>query len=199
MNTCTNKIREISLQLLEKEAVVKVIGFANGTIPMATSPISITNKQDVEKLVFNSTCGLNLATYLKQSIKNKTDKIAVIAKGCDARNIITHIVENQIKREQLHIIGVPCHGMIDKSKIASLFDDEITEFSLKKLRKKWKFDKIIVEPIVKLEDCVYIVSGIVEFYKGDAWVATIDFGDGTCDEWATKYWDGGSKVFSMKK
>ena len=78
-------------------------------------------------------------------------------------------------------------------------NDEITEFSLMKLRKKWKYDKIIVEPIVKLEDCVYIVSGIVEFYKGDAWIATIDFGDGTCDEWATKYWDGGSKVFSMKK
>lgn len=77
--------------------------------------------------------------------------------------------------------------------------DEITEFSLKKLKKKWKYDKVIVEPIVKLEDCVYIVSGIVEFYKGDVWVATIDFGDGTCDEWATKYWDGGSKVFSMKK
>jgi formate dehydrogenase subunit beta len=129
MNTCTNKIREISLQLLEKEAVVKVIGFANGTIPMATNPIAVTNKQDVEKLVFNSTCGLNLAAYVKQSIKNKTDKIAVIAKGCDARNIVTHIVENQIKREQLHIIGVPCHGMIDKSKIASLFDDEIIEFS----------------------------------------------------------------------
>ncbi len=129
METCTKKIREIVLKLLKNKEVDKVIGFTNGTIPMATSPISITNKKDVEKLVFNSTCGLNLATYLKQSINNKTDKIAVIAKGCDARNIVTHIVENQIKREQLYVIGVPCHGMIDKSKIASLFDDEIIEFS----------------------------------------------------------------------
>lgn len=78
---------------------------------------------------------------------------------------------------------------------------ETTEFSLKRLKKRWKHDyeKVIVEPIVKLEDCQYIVAGIVEFYKDDTWVATIDFGDGTCDEWATKYWDGGSKVFSMKK
>ncbi|MCK4768012.1 MAG: 4Fe-4S binding protein, partial [Desulfobacula sp.] len=32
-------------------------------------------------------------------------------------------------RDQLYIIGVPCNGMIDKAKIASLFDDDITSFS----------------------------------------------------------------------
>jgi hypothetical protein len=76
---------------------------------------------------------------------------------------------------------------------------ETYEISLLRLRKAGEYDKVIVEPLVKLEDCEYIVSGIVEFYKGDTWVATFDFGDGTCDEWATKTWDGGSKVFSMKK
>ncbi|NOX34309.1 MAG: 4Fe-4S ferredoxin [Deltaproteobacteria bacterium] len=125
MDTCINKIRELSLKLLEENEVKKVIGFAEGTIPMATSPVTITRKQDVEKLVFNSTCGLNLANY----IRNQKDKIAVIAKGCDTRNIVTHIVENQVQREKLYIIGVPCNGMIDKSKIESLFEDEIIEFS----------------------------------------------------------------------
>lgn len=124
MNTCVNKIRELSLELLEKKEVSKVIGFANGTIPMATSPIAITSKQDIEKLVFNSTCGLNLANY----IRHPKEKIAVIAKGCDSRNIVSHIVENQISRDQLYIIGVPCSGMIDKVKIAAVFDDEIISF-----------------------------------------------------------------------
>ncbi|MBT3176170.1 MAG: 4Fe-4S ferredoxin [Desulfobacula sp.] len=125
MNTCINKIRELALELLDKKEVEKVIGFANGTIPLATSPIAITSKQDIEKLVFNSTCGLNLANYLR----DQKGKIAVIAKGCDTRNIVTHIVENQIKRDQLFIIGVPCNGMIDQFKIAALFNDEIIEFS----------------------------------------------------------------------
>ena len=125
MNTCLNKIRELSFELLDKGEVQKVIGFANGTIPMATRPIAITSKQDIEKLVFNSTCGLNLANY----IRNQKGKIAVIAKGCDTRNIVTHIVENQVQRDQLYIIGVPCNGMIDKTKIASLFEDDIIEFS----------------------------------------------------------------------
>ncbi len=34
------------------------------------------------------------------------------------------------------------------------------------------------------------VSGLFEYYDLDNyWVASIDFGDGTCDEWATKSWD----------
>ncbi len=52
----------------------------------------------------------------------------MVAKGCDARNLVTHIVENQIARDQVYIIGVPCTGMVDKRKIASLFEDEITGF-----------------------------------------------------------------------
>ncbi|MBU1195732.1 MAG: 4Fe-4S dicluster domain-containing protein [Proteobacteria bacterium] len=125
MNTCINKIREIASKLLENGEVEKVIGFANGTIPMATSPVVINSKQDVDKLVFNSTCGLNLANY----VRNQKGKVAVIAKGCDSRNIVTHIVENQVKRDQIHIIGVPCTGMINKKKIEALFGDDIIEFT----------------------------------------------------------------------
>ena len=31
---------------------------------------------------------------------------------------------------------------------------------------------------------------LIEFYDTDSnWVATIDFGSGDCDQWATKTWD----------
>ena len=77
---------------------------------------------------------------------------------------------------------------------------ETTEFILKREKDKYsKYTKVIVEPLIKTDDCDYIVSGIVDFYQEDLWVATIDFGDGTCDEWATKTWDGGSKEFSLRK
>ena len=56
----------------------------------------------------------------------------------------------------------------------------------------------IVDSIVK-QDCYFEkwdktvltpVSGLIEFYdSNDNWVASIDFGDGSCDEWATKTWD----------
>ncbi|MFH2093974.1 MAG: 4Fe-4S ferredoxin [Pseudomonadota bacterium] len=125
MNTCTKKIREISAQLLKNKEVEKIIGFSQGTLPMATQPIMISKEADIEKLIFNSRCAMNLANYLK----GQKGKVAVIAKGCDSRNIVTHIVENQIKRDQLYIIGIPCSGMVDKHKIAARFEDEIISFS----------------------------------------------------------------------
>jgi formate dehydrogenase (coenzyme F420) beta subunit len=129
MDTCIEKIRAIAADLLAEGKVEKVIGFADGSIPMATRPVALTSDKDVDKLVFNSVCGLNLANYVsKNSLSKKEGKIAVVAKGCDARNLVTHIVENQIAREQLYIIGVPCTGMVDKRKIAALFEDEITGF-----------------------------------------------------------------------
>ncbi len=79
-------------------------------------------------------------------------------------------------------------------------DGETTEFTLDKKGDKGKddYDKIITKPLVKIEGCDYIVEGTIEFYKiNGPWVATIDYGDGTCDEWATKTWDGGSKTFSL--
>ena len=60
------------------------------------------------------------------------------------------------------------------------------------------YTEIEVNPIVKVncyfadwdKDIMTPVSGLFEYYDIDGnWVASIDFGDGTCDEWATKTWD----------
>jgi formate dehydrogenase subunit beta len=51
---------------------------------------------------------------------DRKEKIGIVAKGCDSRNIVTHIIENKIKREQLVIIGVPCKGMIDRRRITAM-------------------------------------------------------------------------------
>ena len=61
------------------------------------------------------------------------------------------------------------------------------------------FRKVIVEPLVRIEGCDYIVAGVIDLYKDQKWLATIDFGDGTCDDLAIKIWDGGRKEFSLSK
>ena len=76
------------------------------------------------------------------------------------------------------------------------------------------YEEIEVNPIVKTS-CYFAdwdktimtpVSGLFEYYDADGnWVASIDFGDGSCDEWATKTWDvslfpeypSGSEDFSV--
>ena len=118
-----DKIREISARLLKDCAVEMVIGFRKGTVPMMNEPHFAKTAEAVDKLVWDSNCGINLANYLT----NRHEKIGIIAKGCDSRNIVTHIIENKIKREQIIIIGTPCQGMIDKRKLNAMFEGEINK------------------------------------------------------------------------
>lgn len=59
------------------------------------------------------------------------------------------------------------------------------------------FEKNIINPIVYLDDCECPVAGTVEFIKDGELLATIDFGDGTCDELATKTADGETSTFDL--
>lgn len=97
-----------------------------------------------------------------------------------------------------------------KNEMATLtVQNTTTPISLAKQNSDSKYTKVIVDPIIKTDDCTYIVQGKIKYYSietGDL-AATIDFGDGTCDKWATKTWPsgnyggktwtGGSKTFNM--
>ena len=60
------------------------------------------------------------------------------------------------------------------------------------------YTEVEVNPIVKKtcyfsnwdKDVLTPVSGLFDYYDtDDNWVASIDFGDGSCDDWATKTWN----------
>ncbi len=78
-----------------------------------------------------------------------------------------------------------------------IIDGKSNDVDLTHKKKESKFDKKIIMPLVKTDDCKYIVEGIIKYYKNGKWIATIDFGDGTCDDIATKTWEGGSKEFNL--
>jgi hypothetical protein len=122
MTAYTEQIRQIARRLLKECQVEMIIGFRAGSMPMMNEPCFIRKPEDADKLVWDGNCGINLANYLTD---RKEEKIGVLAKGCDSRNIVTHIIENKIKREQLVIIGIPCQGMIDKRSIAMQTEGEI--------------------------------------------------------------------------
>lgn len=121
MTGYTDKIREIAKRLLQSCEVEMVIGFRKGSVPMMSEPCLVRKPEDVDQLIWDSNCGINLANYLT----DRKEKIAVFAKGCDSRNIVNHLIENKIKREQLVIVGVPCLGMIDKRKITEMAKHEV--------------------------------------------------------------------------
>ena len=105
----TEKIRETAKRLLAEEKVDVFIGYRKGTVPMMNEPLLVNHPDKVDPLYWDNFCGLNLCNYLTK----RTDKIGIVANGCNSRNIVTHIIENQIKRDQLYIVGIPCEGMID--------------------------------------------------------------------------------------
>ncbi len=61
------------------------------------------------------------------------------------------------------------------------------------------FEKVLIEPLVKATNCDFIVSGIIKYYDSatGAWLATVDFGDGTCDDIATKTTPTGNSTFTV--
>jgi len=125
MSEYSDRIKESCKRLLAEKKVDMIIGFRKGTAPMMNEPCFVKNEADAERLVWDSHCGINLANYLP----GRKERIGIVAKGCDSRNIVTHIIENKIKREQLHIIGVPCLGMADKREIVFRFGGEIDAVS----------------------------------------------------------------------
>jgi len=114
MPELTGAIREAAKKLLDEKKVDVVIGFAPGSLPLRSTPCFVRRPEDAAGLLWNRSCENNLANYLRK----RSDKAAVVAKGCDSRAIVELIKENQIDRENLFIIGVPCTGMIDRQKVA---------------------------------------------------------------------------------
>jgi formate dehydrogenase subunit beta len=121
----TEKIRETARKLLQDKKIDVFIGYKKGTVPMMNEPVLVRDPDQADILYWDSNCALNLCTYLTK----RKDKIGIAATGCNSRNIVTHIIENQIKREQLYIVGIPCTGMIDHRAVARAVNyKEILQF-----------------------------------------------------------------------
>ncbi|MFP3927717.1 MAG: 4Fe-4S dicluster domain-containing protein [Desulfobacteraceae bacterium] len=105
----TEKIRNRARELLKEGKVDVFIGYKKGTVPMMNEPVLVSDPDKADILYWDSNCGLNLCNYLT----GRKDKVGILATGCNSRNIVTHIIENQIQRDQVYILGVPCTGMIN--------------------------------------------------------------------------------------
>ncbi len=116
----TEKIRETAKKLLTEGRVEVFIGYKKGSVAMMNEPVLVRTPEGTEVLHWDSHCGLNLCNYLTQ----RTEKIGIVANGCNSRNIVTHIVEGQIKRDQLFIVGIPCTGMVNHRAVKRAVDQK---------------------------------------------------------------------------
>lgn len=106
------EIQSRAKDLLEKGEVDVVIGFAKGTLLGVSTPFFAHTSDEAERLIIDSYCHQNLSIYVLQT--ERKGKIAVLARGCESRSILTLIKEQQIERQDVYIIGIPCEGIADK-------------------------------------------------------------------------------------
>jgi len=113
-----DELRRLARELLEKKEVAAVIGYEQVS-KTRTRPVIVTDTDDCGKLVLNEYCLNNLVVYLNRArikalarSREGIKKLAIVAKPCDIRSIVALIQENQIRRENIVIIGINCHGVV---------------------------------------------------------------------------------------
>lgn len=111
--TVTDAVRAEAKKALKAGTVAAVIGWQAGRRAGTAMPAIVTDPAKVDTLTFSPACVNNLALYLTKAKKEvrKKGKIAVVAKGCDLKALAGLMGENQLKREDVYIIGVVCPGV----------------------------------------------------------------------------------------
>ena len=135
--------------LLESNTVQVVIGYGKGSADK-TRAVFLTNPEDCDQLIFDSRCVQNLAVYLTKPEIKKMGKPAIVAPIPVLRSIVQLAGENQLKDENLVVLGVSPEGKyVDFETLASietyLSDKEIA--LAEKYRKT--IDEIKAKPVAE--------------------------------------------------
>ena len=134
-------IQNEARRLFEADEIDVFIGYESGSVPMSSRPVFLTASEvaedpsKVDRLVWDSFCTSNLATYLLRYYANEPNRrkkrekpyprVGLTVKGCDCRSVYTLVKERQVRRDSVKLVGVPCVGMVDVRRIREQSADEI--------------------------------------------------------------------------
>ena len=111
-------IRHIAAEMLASGEIDVFIGYEEGTLPLRTTPAFITRPEDASRLVWGPACENNLTVYLPKFQAPKFQgTVGIVAKGCDVRTLTNLILENQIHRDKVKIVGIPCSGIVHRANV----------------------------------------------------------------------------------
>jgi len=117
--TIGSELRDTARRLLSEGTVELVIGWRRGSRPTAAVPAFVTDPEEAGSLVFDGTCGTNPAVYFTRDRRQYSGrKVGVAVKGCDARAVLQLVMENQVVRDDVVLIGVACPGVLDRRRVA---------------------------------------------------------------------------------
>lgn len=104
-------LRARAAKLLDAGEVVCVIGWEAGRFPGQRTPFVAKTAKDAEHLVFDEFCEQAIGKYV---LEHKDEgRVGLFCRGCESRAINRMIADNQLKRENVYLLGLPCSGMAD--------------------------------------------------------------------------------------
>ena len=125
-------LQKAATELLAKKAVDLVIGYGRSTGGDVV-PLFVSRPEDAKALEWNHHCTYNMVRYLtdpevvgspgtgKRAGTSSGDdasgkaRVAIVVKGCDLKSLVVLLSENQVRRDLLTVIGMPCPGVTDQA------------------------------------------------------------------------------------
>lgn len=116
------ELKNTARELLKTNKVDVIIGYERASDGISVKPCFIDMEEDIGILIWDAYCVYNLSNYLKDF---SGKRIGIVAKPCDIKSIKVLLQENQLKRQEIFIIGVECSGIIDEKRL--LLTDKQTQ------------------------------------------------------------------------
>ena len=118
-------------ELLSNGTVDRVLGWKRDEDPdnnfdWNITPAVFKTADEIENdLVWNDFCGANFSKYLVKETGRSDGKVLVFLKPCDTYSFNQLLTEHRFDREKVYVVGVPCSGMADISKIRNIAGEDV--------------------------------------------------------------------------
>lgn len=122
----TKLLNEIE-RVINNKLVDLFIAFKTADSPLRPQPGFFRKIEELVNLEYNSLCQNNLANYITRYPQET--RLGIVVRGCESRSVNSLIVEKQHARENLFLVGIPCHGIVDIRKIIKITGEEVCNYS----------------------------------------------------------------------
>ncbi len=113
-------------ELLKNGTVDRVLGWKTGDFTYDITPGLFYSVDEIEKyFVWGDFCSSNLSKYLVKETPKSENKVLVFLKPCDTYSFNQLLTEHRFEREKVYVVGIPCDGMLDVSKIKENVDSVV--------------------------------------------------------------------------
>ncbi len=111
--TVADDLRTRATELLSDGTVATFIAWEKGRFENQTTPLICLSADDADRVMFDEYCDNTIAKYALD-LKDR-GRVGLAVRGCDSRAVNRMIQDNQIKREDVYLVGIPCPQMRDRA------------------------------------------------------------------------------------